>query len=213
MAQSPAMAAVWRINTLGDPLMISPPPQGTVRRTVKPEMPLATGVVDMEAEAIAAMQQAEQSPSDEAFAIAIDAVTLLGRDQISAALWNAAAHQSLAGPQSARAAFGALFRLGDREALQKAWSFLTRPTSFECDMFWSALSPTLGEGTSDSVLQSLARTLTPGGAVARAEALAPILARRFGTAAGVRLVNQAVALAETTRGRRALQALRDRVGG
>lgn len=212
-AQSPAMAAVWRINTLGDPLMIAPPPQGTVRRPVKPEMPLTAGVVDMEAEAIAAMQRAEQSPSDEAFALAIDAVTLLGRDQISAALWNAAAHQRLSGPQSARAAFGSLFRLGDREALQAAWVFLARPTERECDMFWSALSPSLGEGTSDSVLQSLVRTLTSGGAVARAEALAPIMARRFGTAAGVRVVNQAMALTETTRGRRALGSLKRRVGG
>ena len=208
--QQTPMKSAWRINTLGDPLMIAPPPKGTVRRPV----PAATeasgqGVSDVEQEAVAAMQEAEATPSDAAFARAIRLTTLLGRDVIATQLWTAARQHGVGGPAAARAAFGPRFRVGDRDALLDVWTQLPEATSREADMFWAAWAASLGEGTSDAVVRALMGSITPGGAVARAEALVPLVMRRFGAAAAGGLLRRATALTTTTRGRRALQALQD----
>ena len=203
------MARTWRINTIGDPLMIIPPPRGSIRRPAK-AVSAANGstLVDVKQLAVARMQAAQSNPTDTTMSAAIREVALLGMDPMAAKLWEAAGQKEANGPLSARAAFGSLYRTGDHGALINAWQRLNSPTMMEGDMLWAALGPVLGQGTSDAALAALGQALSPGGVVSRITRLAPLLAERYGSGAATAAIDRAMSIATTTRQRRAIQALR-----
>ncbi len=205
------MNRTWRITTIGDPLMIIPPPRGTIRRPAElpPARPELVGLHDS---AVAAMKQAESAPSDEAFAAAIGDLALMGRREMAIKMWAAARQADTAGPRSARAAFPLLFASGERDAMLHAWARLGGPTPRQGDMLWAAFGPTLGEGTSEAALSALTATLSPGGAVDRVRRLAPLLARRWGRSAALASVESAASMATTTRQRREIEAIRQEIG-
>ncbi len=206
------MARPWRVNTIGDPLMLAPPPRGSMRR-LTPAAPLRGGEEDVLAFATDAMRTVETSPSDQTFAAAIGDVSLLGRDPIAVKLWEAAVQKGVAGPESARAGFGALFRQGERDGLLEAWGRLLEPSTLEGDMLWAAFGPGLGEGSSDEVLDALSRAISAGAVVNRTERLLPLLSRRYGAGAGLALIQRATSLATTKRQRRLLAKLEKRATG
>jgi hypothetical protein len=203
------MSLTWRINTIGDPLMIMPPPKGTLRRPVPPGARTdVTGMIDVKHEAVQHMQVARSAPSDTNFAAAISTVALLGLDTMAAELWTAASEKNVNGPLTARAAFGSLYRLADHDGLVAAWHRLSDPSLLEGDMLWALFGPVLGEGTSDEVLSALGQAISPGGVVGRTTRLAPVLARRYGSGAARAAINRALGIATNTRQRRALEALK-----
>ncbi len=199
------MSRIWRINTLGDPLMIAPHPKGSLRRMVTPvDAPQRSGVVDIQTEAVTSMREAEKAPSDTAFGQAISAVVLLGKDEIAGKLWEAAAAKQVNGPQSARAVFGSLFRLGEHVMLLEAWQKLEGPSALEGDMLWASLGPLLGDGTSEAALAALSEAISPGAVVQRILRIAPEMGRRYGGGAERAMLDRGIAMATTSRQRQVL---------
>ena len=206
------MARTWRINTIGDPLMIVPPPKGTIRRPVPPPANGSNsetdGLSDVKHEAVQHMTIAKDSPSDANFAAAISTVALLGMDTMAAELWTAASEKDVNGPLSAHAAFGSLYRLADHQALIAAWNRLGEPTLLEGDMLWAMFGAVLGEGTPDDVLSALGQAVSPGGLVERTKRLVPVLAERYGSGSAQAAVDHALGMTSNIRQRQVLDAIR-----
>jgi hypothetical protein len=207
-----AMSRPWQIQTIGDPLMLAPPPRGSLRRLV-PAKAAGGGAVAVQESAVEHMLRTEASPSDAAFAAAIADLVLIGQDAVAAKLWTAATEKNAGGPASARAVFGALFRQGDRTAMLQAWERLASPSMIDGDMLWAAFGATLGEGTSDQTLDALSRAISPGAVVTRTERLLPILSRRYGSGSVVGLLQRAESMATTSRERQAIVKLKAGVTG
>ena len=98
----------WRVNTLGDPLMLCPP-KNVVQRTMSPiqKRPDYQSVKEIARDA---MRLVSRRPSDETIANAIQTLTILGQDSMCVELWNVATSSGNAGQFSAHAALPALFR-------------------------------------------------------------------------------------------------------
>lgn len=127
-------AKPWRINTIGDPLMLCGPKAITNRARVEANVRLDCQNVLVEAELV--MKQAIADPSDSSFANAINIVTLIGRDQIASKLWLGAIEQSVTGPLSAKAAISSLFRMKAVVAFLYAYQMLEKPSGLEKDYLW-----------------------------------------------------------------------------
>jgi len=127
-------AKPWRVNTIGDPLMLCPP-KNAVQRTLLPAVQL-DDYLSVSSIAQVAMRAAIESPSDDTFANAIHAVNLLGQDGMCAELWSVATSQNAAGLRTARNALPSLFRLEERDAFLWAYSLLENPERSEQDMLW-----------------------------------------------------------------------------
>jgi len=127
-------AKAWRVNTIGDPLMLCPP-KGAVQRKLLPpsNQPDYQSVSSL---AQSAMRHAIEAPSDESFSTAINTVNLLGLDSMSGELWLAATKSNATGPLTARATLSALFRLQNIDAFLWAFSLLDSPSHLEKDMLW-----------------------------------------------------------------------------
>jgi hypothetical protein len=132
----------WRLNTIGDPLMLCPP-KNSVTRIINPAVQLPD-YQDIAALAKNAMQTVNDNPSDESFATAIHTIALLGQDSMIAKLWNLATNMGVAGAETSRAAMPALFRQQNTDNF--IWAFLKtkNPTRLEQDMLWqlAGISPT-----------------------------------------------------------------------
>ncbi len=207
-AQS-SMARVWRINTVGDPLMIAPPPKGTARRRIPPDKrALPDGTVDVREQAVVRLKDIEAVTDDATFARAIKDVVLIGKDEIATQLWTAAMQRQVAGPKSAHAVFGALFRLARITELVQAWQRLAPATSQEGDMLWAALAPQLAGGSvTDEQVEALRQTIGPGAVVNRIKKLAPIIGQRWGTTAAVAAIDAARTHATNSRQKRELDTV------
>ena len=114
-------ARPWRLNTIGDPLMLGGP-SGTVHRVMNSAVQ-SPDYLDASVVAKEAMQFAVKEPTDANFSIAINAVLLL-------------ANQSSIGSQSARAALPALFRQQEVESFLRAFKLIRSPSRIEKDMLW-----------------------------------------------------------------------------
>lgn len=127
-------APIWKINIYGDPLTSIGEPAPRAEESA--DLPGATTLDS-------AMRDALQSRE---FAVAANALVLLGRDADAVRLYNAVRTNpdSSVPPALAEAAFSALFRTGDREALVHAASVIparTMRNSPMQDMLWAALVP------------------------------------------------------------------------
>jgi hypothetical protein len=201
------MAKTWRINTIGDPLMIAPPPKGTIRRPVPPVSQVSDDLVDVKQLAVQRMEATQATPSDTMFGAAISDVALLGFDKMATQLWTAASERKSNGQVSARAAFGSLYRMAEHDQVVEAWQRLVQPTLLEGDMLWALFGPALGEGTSDMVIAALSEAISPGGVVRRTARLVPLLRQRYGNGAAEGLLSRARAMASNTRQQRAINAI------
>lgn len=199
------MSLTWRVNTIGDPLMVVLPASdaGTPRA---PAHTRARGWSDVKNDAVAAMTDVEDHPTDDGYARALRDLVLIGQDEIAAGLWDNAVSKGVEAHLSAEAAFGALFRRGRHDALVMAWNRLGTPTTLQADMLWRALGHRIGPSLSDDALDALRNAITGDSAATRWSRLAPEGTRRFGvgwTHAGV----QASMQTASRRQRQALQSL------
>jgi hypothetical protein len=135
-------AKAWRLNTIGDPLMLCGA-KGSVTRILKPSE-YSQGYIDANVVAKEAMQYAVDHPNDEYFSKAIDSVTLIGMDKLAIGMWNIAIDQSSQGDASASSVLPAMFRQQDETAFITAFKLLRTPSRMEKDMLWHLV------GTSDS---------------------------------------------------------------
>jgi hypothetical protein len=127
-------AKPWRVNTIGDPLMLCPPKAALVRTMIKPREDAS--YQDLAAIAQTNMALASDTASDVAFAKAIDSVVLLGKDAMACELWDVAMQKKTASVHSARAALGSLFRQELVNDFLWAFKLIPSPTRLEKDMLW-----------------------------------------------------------------------------
>ncbi len=129
-----AYSKAWRINTIGDPLMLCPPANAVPRKKKTAEqLPDYQNLTTL---AQKAMQVASDSPSDDSFAEAIKLLLTLGQDEMGNALWLKASSDGVAGDSTARAALPALFRLVNTDSFLWAFSKIVKPSRLERDMLW-----------------------------------------------------------------------------
>lgn len=124
----------WRLNTIGDPLMLCGPKNSVPRVLKSAEM--SSDYIDASVIAKNAMQYAVDHPNDENYSAAIDSVALLGKDTLAVGLWGLAQNQSSVGEASASAILPALFRLQDEDLFLRAFKLLRSPSRIEKDMLW-----------------------------------------------------------------------------
>tara|TARA_B100000959_G_scaffold285852_1_gene362060 strand:+ start:1246 stop:3117 length:1872 start_codon:yes stop_codon:yes gene_type:complete len=131
-------ARSWRVNTIGDPLMLCPP-KGVVVRVVLPAV-LDSDYVDVETTAKQETQQTKKNPCDQTYAAAIQTAILLGQDSTAQELWKESAKQGSLGPETARSIMPALFRLQDNDGFLRAFALVKKPKNIERDMLWQLVS-------------------------------------------------------------------------
>jgi hypothetical protein len=127
-------AKSWRINTIGDPLMLCPPNPTSMRLIVSPTP--NSLYQDQALIAQSNMKVASEKPSDESFAKAIDSVVILGKDDLACDLWKVAKQENSVGTLSASAVLGSMFRNNQIEDFLFAFGFITSPSRLEQDMLW-----------------------------------------------------------------------------
>jgi hypothetical protein len=133
-ADQGAYSKPWRINTIGDPLMICGPSQATNRKKFAAlERTDCTSVAD---EAKLYLIQTAQTPTDASFAKAVETVSLMGNDALVLQLWVAAIERKVAGNLTAKASLPSLFRKRVVDDFLTAFQVLRKPNRFDIDMLW-----------------------------------------------------------------------------
>ena len=192
--QGDTIPQVWRITTLGDPLMTIPAPKTAAMFPGRIGAAPVDGEVDVRAQARAALERsksaADESTVASALAAAMRDLVACGDDAVAAQLWQLARSRG-AGPAAAvaPAALGPLFRAGARASFMEAWTLVPKPSFEERDMLWQMWATDL-------------RTLRDRGAIAvlkaavreprldqDAQALLPALRATEGDAAAVEWMN------------------------
>ena len=195
----------WRVNTIGDPLMLCPP-KNTVQRTKLPPQ-IQPGYQSVKELARDAMRLVSSEPSDKSIANAIQTLTILGQDSMSGDLWNIATASGNVGALTAHAALPSLFRLSNTDGFLWAFSLIQKPTTLERDMLWQLL------GTDDKTpLQVLIDNLRKPYELDDLTIIADRIATTRGTTALNDIITSRLKTA-TGRNMRGLKKLRKEYGG
>ena len=168
----------WKINTLGDPLMICRPPLlGEVARIPAPQ---EFDGIDLKEHVKTLMRRAAEDKSGDAFAEAIATLDLLGHDAVAIKLWQLAEQRGLA-RAAAPGAIGPLFRVGLANETFRAAAALPDPHANDLDMLWHMMTPRLRTADEQTLL-FLERNIRSCQRHADLERLAPHLLATFGVA-------------------------------
>ena len=127
-------ARAWRVNTIGDPLMLCPPNNSIPKRSIPAQA--HTDYENLNSIDSTAMQTAQETSSEHSFAKAIEEVNLLGNDTMVKQLWEIAISNGVANALVAEKAMPALFRLQEFDSFLRAFSTVTKPSGIEKDMLW-----------------------------------------------------------------------------
>jgi hypothetical protein len=195
----------WRVNTIGDPLMLCPP-KNTLERTHLPPKKLE-GYNSVKSSAQQAMRSAITTPNDNTFALAITEVVLIGQDAMAGELWSSATAKGSAGSSTAHAVLPSLFRLENTEGFLWAFSLLDKPSRFEQDMLWQLV------GTNDETpLQILIDNLRKPYELDDLMVIKNRIAASRGVSALASIIDDTLKTAKG-RNQRGLQRLRKEYGG
>jgi hypothetical protein len=200
-----AYSKAWRLNTIGDPLMLCGP-KNSVQRVLK-SAEMSADYIDAHVIAKEAMQYAVDHPNDEQFSKAIHAVTLLGKDKLAVGLWGLAQSQSSAGDASASAILPALFRFQDEDLFLRAFKLLRSPSRIEVDMLWHLAGTS--NNTSIQLLIDHIRTPYP---LDDLVIIAPRIASTRGASAVLSIIDEKLRKAKG-RNKRGLERMRKEYGG
>lgn len=194
----------WKVNTVGDPLMVFPPP---LHFRKEREKQAAEYGLNLRRHVEQLMQDIREDPSGERIAEAIELLDLIGRDEIALGLWRLALSQNESEATiAAHAALGPLFRARNATGFLQAYRLTNRPDERATDMLWHLVGPRLSMLNNDDLLlmQSAVRRGTPHVDIRR---LAPHLASTFGDSYVRELVQQEIDAAEPGRNRNQLQRI------
>jgi hypothetical protein len=165
----------WKVNTFGDPLMLSRPP----RAAAPPRLvPAVEDGQDLKTRATALMRQADAADSGADFAAAIATLALIGEDAIAVRMWQLAVERGHAGAVS-QPALGPLFRLRRTDDFLRAWEDTLQRDHQAADMLWHLMSPRLRSAGEQEILM-LADAIRPDQPDADLERLVPYLSAILG---------------------------------
>jgi hypothetical protein len=195
--QGDTIPNVWRVATVGDPLMTVPSPR--LLASLPGRLPAAIGAeyADVRAAARAALERVKGAKDDADAAPALhDAMRDLvaaGDDALAAKVWLVAKAR---GPQSvhaaAHAALGPLFRTGARAEFMAAWPEVQDPTDEERDMLWHLWIAELPSLRDREVLGILKANVRGPRQDMDAEALAPVVRVLEGREIAVAWINAVI---------------------
>ncbi|HWB19384.1 MAG TPA: hypothetical protein VG711_03720, partial [Phycisphaerales bacterium] len=176
----------WRIQTIGDPLMLCIEPAKIKKtRIANPTKPDGVNVL---ARAKSLMQECQKSGDSRAFGEAVRDLVLVDQDQIAIALWKISLKRDLA-DSSSRFVLGALFRAQDRENFIRAWKESGTSNLIARDMLWSMFTPNLAGFIDRDAVQILASNLRGPDYFIDAQRILPIAKSTLGPA-GARMMLQ-----------------------
>lgn len=167
----------WKINTIGDPLMLMAPP--LEHRKDRIDQPADYGQ-DLHDLAEQLLRQVRNDPTPHVLSRAIALLDLLGRDDVALPLWKLAQELGEQHEQdAAAAALRPLFRARDIDSFKSAWLSLEHHDDQQLDMLWHLLVPQLRMLSRNDLLllQSAIRPHDPYVDIRR---LGPFLANTFG---------------------------------
>ena len=200
----------WRLTTIGDPLMLIQPPG---RRKIKlGEMPEPEGAEDLLVRAQDQLKQFKEDPSN-ALEV-INALVLIGRDDIAAKIWEVLQQQGLVVEQteSAYAVMGALYRMRLFNAFIDAYQRLpmaARGGDVQ-DMLWHLATPRLNMMRKPEVLALLLASIRQPNPDADLRRLLPHVDRVLGEGSGRKAITEAIESARNEATRKALRGLLSR---
>ena len=198
-------AKPWRVNTIGDPLMLCPPKNFIIRQ--KLESVPSDAYTDVMLEVRQAMEQANQEPSDVNFSKAMQLTNLIGADEITYGLWNAALERNAVGALTAKRALPALFRLEQIDAFIWAYRIILKPNRVEKDMLWHLCA--LKTVTPIDILMKNVRTPF---ACDDITLIAPRVLKTYGSHGVLQLITETLKKANG-RNKRELERMRKTYGG
>jgi hypothetical protein len=174
--QRPPGRDPWKVNTLGDPLMLCAPPEKVKRQRIAPQ---PMDGVDLSEHVKVLLRRSKDEPSTEVFADAVGALVLLGKDDVAVDVWRLARSKSQSRLAS-RSALGALFRMRAADEFVQAFAESGTRDLQAIDMLWHLLLPRLGSSKDEEALVQLQSALREPYAWVDLTRLAPHLSRVFG---------------------------------
>jgi len=197
----------WRINTIGDPLMIAPPPGKVNRRKVEPPEEILPGYASLSVEAKEALEAAASAQSDALFAAAITGAVRLGRDALAVQMYAAAEERSVAGPKSSAAVLEAAVLEGNADTAAAAAGRLGVLDRRQGDLLWAAGAPLLMGHPDAELVSLLEQTIDPKQSAGRVRLMAAYLKRTQGPLAASAFVQRFLDRATSNRQMRELKKL------
>lgn len=149
-------AAPWKVNTIGDPLMICAPPENP-KRQPRLTQPTDYGV-DLGEHLKELLRTAKEDPSGAKYGEAMHILDMLGRDDIAVQVWGLALEANTA-TFAARPALGPLFRKKKPGEIVKAWMEMPTRDPIATDILWAAVAPKLGGMLDDDTLLLLSTNI------------------------------------------------------
>jgi len=193
----------WKINTLGDPLMICRPPMlGPWARIPPPD---DTDGLNLRDHVKTLMREAAEDGTAQALAETVTTLDLLGEDSVAIRMWQLAVQRGLPGA-AAPGAMGPLFRVGLTDELCRAAQALPDPDEFDVDMLWHHMTPRL-RWADERTLMLLEVTIRSCQSHADLERLAPHLTATFGAARTHAAIERELRRTTNARRRRDLEKL------
>jgi hypothetical protein len=176
------LAQPWRVVTIGDPLMLAPPPaapQPVQSPRVGGPQDADYGVNLLE-EVKALMRRADAEASVDAFVQSMCILDMLGKDDAIIQMWRLSQQKGLASGRVASAALPALFRKRNDEGFMQAWMEGGPRTPLQLDMLWHLMQARLGGLADRDMLAQLQAAVRPDAPAFDVERLAPHLLSAFG---------------------------------
>ena len=184
------MDATWRVATIGDPLMVIPPPSMSAQPRLPPDaLDAGKGEVDVKENARAALIATKTSESPADFARALDDVVKTGDDAMAVQLWSVInAKGASTATVCAPLALGSLFRQRQSDAFLTAYRAIPSPSAIDQDMLWQLWTQQLPSVKDRALLDWFATQVRPARPVVDLSRLAPEIKR----VAGVDAAREAV---------------------
>ncbi len=170
-------ARPWKVQTIGDPLMLAVPPDRLPPDRIDPEA--EDRGRNVREDVREAMRGLDENATGDQYADVIRRLALIGRDDLAIQIWRMAQRQGQA-EAAAPAALGPLFRARANDEFVRAWSESTTRDESLQTMLWHLMTPRLGSVSDEDTLLQLQAAVRSSMPEVDARRLAPHLARRLG---------------------------------
>jgi len=150
----------WRVDTLGDPLMLCAAPKSLVPNARVPATPMVPGQIDVLANCRALLAKSKGDTNGTASNAAMHELAISAQDRVAAQLWSMCARQSWSSRVAANA-LPALFAQRDMDGFLKAYSLTAQPTSSQKDMLWQLWGQHLDRVQGAEMLLLFERSVRP----------------------------------------------------